>query len=91
MPWLRIADVHAVAAKRTAWRQERIDHLEHAHDVDLGPVFTVMSWTVLLSIVAHGLTATPGAAAYGRWWTTKGPEAHDMVEAEPMHDGSDGD
>lgn len=68
-----------------------ISAVEHAHDVDLGPVFTVMSWTVLLSIVAHGLTATPGAAAYGRWWTTKGPEAHDMVEAEPMHDGSDGD
>ncbi len=61
-----------------------ISAVEHAHDVDLGPVFTVMSWTVLLSIVAHGLTATPGASAYGRWWRTKGPEAHDMVEAAPM-------
>ncbi|MEM9135457.1 MAG: cation:proton antiporter [Actinomycetota bacterium] len=63
-----------------------ISAVEHAHDVDLGPVFTVMSWTVLLSIVAHGVSATPGAAAYGRWWRTKGPEAHDMVEARPMAD-----
>ena len=45
-----------------------------------------MSWTVLLSIVAHGLSATPGAAAYARWWRTKGPEADDMVEAQPMAD-----
>ncbi len=63
-----------------------ISAVEHAHDVDLGPVFTVMSWTVLLSIVAHGLSATPGAAAYARWWRTKGPEADDMVEAQPMAD-----
>ena len=63
-----------------------ISAVEHAHDVDLGPVFTIMSWTVLLSIVAHGLTATPGAAAYGRWWRTKGPEADGMVEARPMAD-----
>ncbi len=60
--------------------------VEHAHDVDLGPVFTVMSWTVLSSVVVHGLSATPGAAAYGRWWRTKGPEADDMVEGRPMAD-----
>ena len=63
--------------------------VEHAHDVDLGPVFTVMSWTVLLSIVLHGLTATAGAAAYGRWWSARGPGAHDMPEGAPMADESD--
>ena len=42
--------------------------VEDAHGVDLGPVFVVMSWTVLLSIVVHGLSAGPAAAAYGRWW-----------------------
>ncbi len=63
-----------------------ISAVEYAHDVDLGPVFTVMSWTVLLSVVVHGLSATPGAAAYGRWWRTRGPEAHTMVEAMPMAD-----
>ena len=63
--------------------------VEHAHDVDLGPVFTVMSWTVLLSIVLHGLTATAGAAAYGRWWSARGPGAHDMPEGAPMNDESD--
>ncbi|MEM9201445.1 MAG: cation:proton antiporter [Actinomycetota bacterium] len=61
-----------------------ISAVEEAHGVDLGPVFTTMSWTVLLSIVVHGLSATPGAAAYGRWWRTKGPEVQSMVEAHPM-------
>jgi NhaP-type Na+/H+ or K+/H+ antiporter len=28
---------------------------------------TTVAWTVLLSVVAHGLTATPLAARYGRW------------------------
>jgi sodium/hydrogen antiporter len=41
---------------------------EETNELDLGPVFVVMSWTVLLSIVVHGLTAGPASAAYGRWW-----------------------
>ena len=58
--------------------------IEHAHDVDLDPVFVAMSWTVLLSIVAHGATATNGAMRYGRWWSEMSadspPEAMPMAE-----------
>ena len=54
--------------------------LEDAQGVDMGPVFVVMSWTVLLSIVAHGLSATPAAAAYGRWWQAR--------QHEPMEESS---
>ena len=60
-----------------------VSAVEHAHDIELDLVFTVMSWTVLVSIVAHGVSATPGAAAYGRWWRTRGPEADAMIEARP--------
>jgi len=56
--------------------------IEHAHDVDLDPVFVAMSWTVLLSIVAHGATATHGAMRYGRWWSDMAADA--PIEAMPM-------
>ena len=51
---------------------------------DLDPVFVVVSWTVLASIVLHGLTATPAAAAYGRWWERVAGEAKPMAEEMPM-------
>ena len=59
--------------------------VEHAHGVDLGPVFVVMSWTVMLSIVAHGVTAKPLAAAYGQWWAAMASqESKSMPEDQPM-------
>jgi NhaP-type Na+/H+ or K+/H+ antiporter len=53
---------------------------------DLGPVFAVVAWTVLTSIVAHGMTANPAAAAYGRWWRSmvEHPDTGSMAEAVPM-------
>ena len=35
--------------------------------VDTGPLLPVVTWTVLLSIVLHGLSARPLAAWYGRY------------------------
>ena len=58
--------------------------LEEAHEADLGPMFVVMSWTVLISIVAHGVTSDPGVSIYGRWWSTHGDR--DMAEAMPMQE-----
>lgn len=55
--------------------------VEEAHGTDLEIVFVVMSWTVLLSIIVHGLTATMGAAAYGRWWNDRKDDP--MVESQP--------
>ncbi|MDH3303456.1 MAG: cation:proton antiporter [Acidimicrobiia bacterium] len=57
--------------------------LAEATEAELDPMFVVVSWTVLASIVAHGVTATPGAAAYGRWWAAM-DDKHDMAEAVPM-------
>jgi sodium/hydrogen antiporter len=38
-----------------------------------------VTWTVLLSVVAHGLTANPLAARYGRWI-----KARERVSAGPL-------
>ena len=53
-------------------------------DFDL--VFVVMSWTVLLSIVVHGISAGPGADAYGRWWSGRqdDPMMESMVENQEV-------
>ena len=62
--------------------------LEEAHEADLGPMFVVMSWTVLFSIVLHGISADPAVARYGAWFAEHGrhPEADGspMPESEPM-------
>ena len=59
--------------------------VEEAHGTDLQLVFVVMSWTVLVSIVAHGVSAGPGAEAYGRWWSDRrdDPMMESMVENQP--------
>ena len=50
----------------------------------------VVAWTVLISVVVHGLSATPAARAYGRWWTAMNDEHADemehMAEAMPMEE-----
>ena len=56
--------------------------LEH-----LSTVTAVVTWTVVLSIVAHGMTAVPLAAAYARWYerTAERPDT-DLVEVRPVHE-----
>jgi NhaP-type Na+/H+ or K+/H+ antiporter len=56
--------------------------LEH-----LSTVAAVVTWTVLLSIVAHGMTAVPLAAAYARWYerTAERPDRN-LVEVHPVHE-----
>ncbi len=55
---------------------------EEAGGADLGPLFAVMSWTVLISIVVHGLSAEPLVARYGAWWKNNAHES--MAEAISM-------
>lgn len=46
-------------------------------------VFTIVTWTVLLSIVAHGATATWAARRYGEWYmATPGDTRGAMMESE---------
>ena len=40
-------------------------------------------------MLAHGLTAVPGAAAYGRWATSMGDETEDMLLDALLREGRD--
>lgn len=51
-----------------------------------GLVVDVVMVTVTMSVVLHGITAAPWAAAYGRWFTSMEDEHDEMVEAGPAHE-----
>ncbi len=46
-------------------------------------VVTIVTWTVLSSIFLHGITASAGARAYGRWYSSMADAHTDMVESGP--------
>ncbi len=51
-------------------------------ELDVGDeLFDVIALTVLLSVFAHGLSATPGAARYGAWYSRV--KRDEMAEAAP--------
>lgn len=53
--------------------------------VDPGPLGSTVTWTVVLSVVLHGLTARPLAARYGRRMAGLGPDAPELDDAtEPL-------
>jgi NhaP-type Na+/H+ or K+/H+ antiporter len=55
----------------------------HGTPVDL-PLVEVATWTILLSVLLHGVTARPLAAAYGARMRAGDPAAPELVElAEP--------
>ncbi len=41
------------------------------------PLFVVVAWTVLCSVVLHGVTASWGARRYGAWFAAHRAEVHD--------------
>jgi NhaP-type Na+/H+ or K+/H+ antiporter len=55
----------------------------HGTPVDRS-LFEIATWTILLSVILHGITARPLAAAYGAWVRGGDPAAPELVEvAEP--------
>ena len=44
------------------------------------PLFQIATWTILLSVILHGLSARPLAAAYGRRIRAEDPTAPELVE-----------
>ncbi len=44
------------------------------------PLFQIATWTILLSVILHGLTARPLAAAYGERIRAEDPTAPELVE-----------
>ncbi len=46
-------------------------------------IISIVSWTVLASVVLHGVTSGHGARAYGRWYASAADDHPDMVEAGP--------
>jgi NhaP-type Na+/H+ or K+/H+ antiporter len=62
--------------------------------VDAGPFGGAVAWTVLLSVIAHGLTAEPLAARYGRRVASlpaDAPEVELPIEAGPSRTSWAGD
>ncbi len=61
--------------------------LEEATEVPIvGKVVDVVMLTVALSVLLHGMTASPLARAYGRWFEGMADEHDDMVESRPVHE-----
>lgn len=50
-----------------------------------GEIFVVVAWTVLASVVLHGVTASWGARRYGEWFAAHRTTVHDDA---PMSEGS---
>ena len=44
------------------------------------PLFQIATWMILLSVILHGLTARPLAAAYGERIRAEDPTAPELVE-----------
>jgi NhaP-type Na+/H+ or K+/H+ antiporter len=53
-------------------------------------ILTIVSWTVLLSVFAHGMSAEPLAAAYGRHVEPMGDERAEMRAQPAMRGGATG-
>ena len=59
--------------------------VEQLHGTPVGPpLFEIATWTILLSVILHGVTARPLAAAYGARIRAGGATAPELLElAEP--------
>lgn len=54
-------------------------------EIELGDqLFDLVALVVLASVFLHGLTAAPGAAAYGRWFERTATDAQSMPESESV-------
>ena len=58
-----------------------------APDEELGVVLTTITLTVLLSVIAHGMTAPPMARAYGQWIAAQPPGPELAGAPEPRTRG----
>ena len=47
-------------------------------------LFAIITIVVLTSVVAHGVTASPGARRYGEWFDDMAADGDDMMEAEAV-------
>lgn len=50
------------------------------------PVVDVVTLTVALSVLLHGMTAAPLARIYGQWFSSMGDEHGEMVESTQVHE-----
>jgi hypothetical protein len=47
-------------------------------------MLTAVTWTVALSVYAHGLSAWPGANRYADWYSAHSPDHAVMPESVPV-------
>lgn len=57
----------------------------HEAGVDTGPLTTTIGWTVLFSVILHGLTAGPLATRYGRLTDSLPPTAPELEKVAEPH------
>lgn len=61
--------------------------VEHAELAGAELITTVVVWTVVASVVLHGVSAVPAAARYGQWWDSMtDDEVASMPEGEPVEE-----
>ncbi len=53
---------------------------------ELAPAIDVITLTVALSVLLHGMTAVPLATAYGRWFNSMAPYHETMAESTKVHE-----
>ncbi len=47
-------------------------------------LFAIIALVVFISVILHGVTASPGARRYAAWFDDMADEADEMMEAEPV-------
>jgi NhaP-type Na+/H+ or K+/H+ antiporter len=58
--------------------------IEHSELVERSLMLAVVTWTVALSVYAHGVTAWPGANHYADWRAAHVREDAPMGEGDPV-------
>lgn len=58
--------------------------VEESSDVGAEVVLSIVTWTVLASVILHGITAGPLARRYGAWFQARSGHHPAMVESGPV-------
>lgn len=58
--------------------------LEEADLVNGELIFLVVTWTVMISVLLHGISAVPLSERYAGWFTSQTEPMEEAMEVEPM-------
>ena len=58
--------------------------LEEAELVNGELIFLVVTWTVMISVLLHGVSAVPLSEQYANWFASRTEAMEEAMEVEPM-------